>query len=420
MQSTSATWDSYFAAGEASKVRAIINGTTYGMDKIVACSISRDMLEDIGLGSATAAQLDLTLIDYSSIPKMASIQVDCCLTNGTTDSEWLPMGTFYLDTREELEGGKLLLHAYDAMLKGDVAFTYSGDTMTTTAAVSQICTALGVSLDSRVSITEYTINRGQPYTCREILRFIGASQGGSWVITPANKLTLVPLKNTAASVQDIGLGCKSLQLSGSITISGVELVYADGASYADGDDTTFSLAADCPWATQAMATALYTALDGVVYQPYQATGVFLNPAIELGDNMTIDDPAVTVQLASVAWRFSAATDADIASPHEQEVDHEYPYKSETERQFERLASYIKIGAVQDPEGSGNMVAGISILNSTNSLTKIVETGTGLYFLDSNDNVIMKIIQDNGIGIVQMGDFAFVPVGGALSFMYVGT
>lgn len=411
MQSTSATYDTLFAAGAPAEIRVTIDpdgsADEYGMDRIVSCSIERDMLEDIGLGTATAAQLTLVLQEYDPIPRMAEMLVEIRLNDGVTQSEWLPCGTFFLDTREEEYGGKIRLHGYDAMLKADYSFVYGGDTMTTAAAVSQICGVMGIALDSSVSITEYTIPRGQPYTCREMLGYIGVSQGGSWVVSPDNKLRLVPLANVGAAVQTLGLGVMSLQMGEPITISGVEVVFADGQSYIDGDSSTYMLTVDCPWGTQAMATALYGLLDGISYQPYQITGAGLNPAVELGDNISIDDPAVTVPVVSVAWRYASGTVADVSAPHDQEVDHEYPYKSETERQFERLASYIQIGAVQDPEGSGQMVAGISILNSTSSVYKLVETGTGLYFIYEPDGtVVMKLVQVNGRGVIQMGAFGF--------------
>ena len=83
-------------------------------------------------------------------------------------------------------------------------------------------------------------------------------------------------------------------------------------------------------------------------------------------------------------------------------------------------NYVSIGNVLDPEGSGTQVAAITISNGTGAtLYKLVETSSGLYFMDTNNNTIMKIVQSGGSGVVQFGDFAFAPVGGALSFMYVG-
>lgn len=70
-------------------------------------------------------------------------------------------------------------------------------------------------------------------------------------------------------------------------------------------------------------------------------------------------------------------------------------------------NYVSIGSVDDPEGSGTQVAAITISNGTGStLYRLVETATGLYFLDSADNVIMKLVQVNGRGVIQMGNFGF--------------
>ena len=70
-------------------------------------------------------------------------------------------------------------------------------------------------------------------------------------------------------------------------------------------------------------------------------------------------------------------------------------------------NYVSIGSVDDPEGSGTQVAAITISNGTgNTLYRLVETATGLYFLDSADNVVMKLVQVNGRGVIQMGAFGF--------------
>lgn len=52
-------------------------------------------------------------------------------------SEWLPKGTFYIDTRKlDPESGVLTIHGYDAMLKADHDFVQSGDILAVTGEYS--------------------------------------------------------------------------------------------------------------------------------------------------------------------------------------------------------------------------------------------------------------------------------------------
>ena len=125
------------------------------------------------------------------------------LNNGTQQSEWLPKGTFFIDTRDE-GNGVLSIDAFDPMLKCDQSFTTSGEQgtwpRTDITVVNQICSRIGVTLDSRTAaiITAgYTIQYpgfGEgAYSMRELLGFIGSMYAGNWIITEENKLRLLVL-----------------------------------------------------------------------------------------------------------------------------------------------------------------------------------------------------------------------------------
>ena len=204
MQPVSATYEALLAAGAPKEVRVIIAGTTYTQANIISATIKASLMETAAtIGNATAKELDLSLRNYGSIPRMAQIQVQYRLNDGTTQSEWLPKGTFFIDTRDEWNG-VISIVAYDAMLKTDQDFMQSGNQgqwpRTDLQVVQAICSRIGVTLDSRtqaILTSGYSIpypGYGEvAYTCRDLLQFIGQMYAGNWWINDMNKLMLVGL-----------------------------------------------------------------------------------------------------------------------------------------------------------------------------------------------------------------------------------
>ena len=111
----------------------------------------------------------------------------------------------------------------------------------------------------------------------------------------------------------------------SVRISNIKM-YTD-------DDSATTLTANCTFATVDMAQRILRALSGFRYRPYEAKGARLDPSIEIGDNVIIDDYGYG--LYSQDARFGAEFVADISAPNDEEIDHEFPYVPATERKFTR-------------------------------------------------------------------------------------
>lgn len=204
MQNTSATYNALLAAGAPKEVRVIIAGTTYTQAKIVSATTKAALFEKAAtVGNAVAKEFDLVLRNYGEIPRMAQIQVQFRLNDGTTQSEWLPKGTYFIDTRDE-GNGVISIVAYDAMLKADQDYATSGSQSgwpkTDLQVVNAICSRIGVTLDSRTAAiltNGYQIQfpgfGDGAYTMRELLQFIASMYAGNFWITDENKLMLVGL-----------------------------------------------------------------------------------------------------------------------------------------------------------------------------------------------------------------------------------
>lgn len=139
----------------------------------------------------------------------------------------------------------------------------------------------------------------------------------------------------------------------------------------DGDDLYYSagnsngtvLELENPWATQAIADNILTAISGYQYRPMQADGALLDPAAELGDGISAN--GVYSVLAKCDTQFGSLLVSDIAAPSDGELGHEYPYVSkqrrETQREIDKANSSLTIqldeikGQVTDDQGNYTVV-----------------------------------------------------------------
>ena len=111
--------------------------------------------------------------------------------------------------------------------------------------------------------------------------------------------------------------------------SKVVLQVDDDTEYTAGDDTGRTLTAYNPFGTQKMAEDMLARIRGSAYQAYSGTTALLDPAAELGDAVEIR--GYYGGLYSRTRNLDKLYTADVAAPTDEEVDHEYPYKSSQER-----------------------------------------------------------------------------------------
>ena len=432
MQTVSNTWKRIFSQpGHITEVRAVIAGQTYGMDKIYSATQTRGMFSKNNpmIGCCCASTLEIKLIPQGKIPRMAAIGLSTRLksADGSETSEWIPAGTYFIDTRKkEYNGEKITFTAYDSMLKADQPYLQNSEIdewpCDENDVVDEIATLMGVSVDERTVLAGYDVDYpAQDWTMREVLGWIAAANCGNWIITPQNELYLVPLNtdtsylgsdsNTAilfgdsliilstgydydkardvlgssdttgilfgnsllvanpvgggsaeylgGDGQNIRRNARGLHNLGLLqAFTGVKLWYDRENSYVDqteeveGETTTEKvevenaytagtedgrvLEADCPWATQAMCNAILTKIEGYCYQGAVVDYAEITPAAELGDTVVCD--GVTFSLAQASVTFDGAYAPTISAPADEEVDYEYRYESETQRQLNRKAT----------------------------------------------------------------------------------
>ena len=374
--------------------KVIIAGTEYGVSQLVGGTVSEECMDaTFEIGTAVARELQVKLFPTASIPRMAKIEryVQLVLKDAsgvvTSESEWVPKGTFYIDTRVKSPQGMYTLTAYDSMLKTDTRWWDSssgtGDwPMPMASAVADIASKIGIEVDNRTVINAtYTVDYPNDRTMREVLCDIAAAHGGVWVITDANKLRLITFAtiDTNATSGYVNIGSKVGHFESSDAfepITRVTLYWDDENAFTspvnpdDASDTGREIVADCLCATQAMADNLLAQLKGFQYQPYTSNKAWLDPAYEIGDVVHIRN--MWSYLTNVSSNISTGVMCSVSAPYEQEVDHEFPYVGTVSRNLKRKValgqSYYGVSisrdkGIQIQKTNGETVQGEALFNS---------------------------------------------------------
>lgn len=206
MQAVSNIYTAIAAGDYWTEFRISIDGTDYTEADLISLETSVALpSESIPIGAAVAGEIVIEMPDPGvRFPRMAKIRPYVRICNEEQQSEWLPQGVYFIDTREYRENpygpGTLKLTGYDAMLKGETDCPLDRSWPARDADVlGDIAKTMGVAVDSR---TTALVNRGYKlqlptgYTCREVLGYIGAMYGGSFLMSDRGQLRLVTVTDT--------------------------------------------------------------------------------------------------------------------------------------------------------------------------------------------------------------------------------
>jgi hypothetical protein len=139
-----------------------------------------------------------------TIPRMAKVRPWVRVTDGTTYSEWVPQGAFFIDTREVTQNDDgldvLNLHAYDPMLKTEADYPSTSHSWpySDINVVREIASTIGVGVDARtvdLMTSNYQIGLPAGYSMRETLGNIAAMYAGNFICNYDGDLLLVPINS---------------------------------------------------------------------------------------------------------------------------------------------------------------------------------------------------------------------------------
>nr|DAE14222.1 MAG TPA: endosialidase chaperone [Siphoviridae sp. ct0uL16] len=344
-------------------VKAEIGSVSY--TAISAPNIEQLLMSDaMKVGNCATASLKFSVMTKNAIEKGAKVVIKARITNdGTTFSEWKEFGTFYISKRQA-NNGLVTLECYDSMIKAQQNYVDSSNAddrigwpKTQKACTEEIAQRIGVEIDSRTTVKTgdaYQVAYPTNYTMAQVLGFIGACNGGNWIITPENKLRLVPLvsppsDSDSASTNSAGGGkidvpvvIDKITTGKNVSISRITATRDEQLGYSNGNDTGAELKIENnPYVNQTVCDDLYATFNGVVYSPFTASKTCFDPCAELGDWVIIGNQVRSV-LYKQSLTFGIDFRANIEAPGKDETEDEYPYLTEIQklqRRDEELKKY---------------------------------------------------------------------------------
>lgn len=121
--------------------------------------------------------------------------------------------------------------------------------------------------------------------------------------------------------------------------SKVIITVSDEIEYSAGNDTGRALLITNPWVTPQMAQDILNDIQGFQYQPYTAESALIDPSAELGDGVTANNVYGGIYTQKI--KFGPLLTATVAAPEGEELNHEYPYKSRTNKEITREAKQLR-------------------------------------------------------------------------------
>ena len=211
MQTVSATYESILNGEHWAECKVTIVddlGVTQDVSEseLFSVQIKEGALDNhFALGNAISSEINIVMIDPGeewTPATMGQIRVYVRICNDTQQSEWLPKGVFYIDTREKDRSvgdlNLLKLHGYDAMLMTEQDYPEtSWNTKSDYNVVKEICTYLGWTLESgtdtffQTTRAGYVLPTPYNYSIREVLQSIAAVNCGNFVMDEEGKLKLI-------------------------------------------------------------------------------------------------------------------------------------------------------------------------------------------------------------------------------------
>ena len=136
-------------------------------------------------------------------------------------------------------------------------------------------------------------------TMREMLQYIAAMYGGSFIFSDTGALLLVCVWNLDASdpYDIVKRGTSQTMRPEFPACTGVRFIVSQSATEQteifSGDETGYVYEIECPFATQEIADSLLGKMQGMVYRPYSAEKVAADPVLEIGDAVTLGEETKT-------------------------------------------------------------------------------------------------------------------------------
>ena len=177
-------------------------------------------------------------------------------------------------------------------------------------------------------------------------------------------------------------------------ISKIVLLVDDENYYEAGNDTGRTLEITCPYGTQAMANNLLSSLGGYQYQPVTATDALADPAVELGDSMTVGGAYSVVAQREID--FGLLLPMELAAPGQEEIESEYPYVSQQQSDINRQLADTRSEIAKNSEQIQLTVEGLNSANQAISQLTLSLDSIELSVSNGSTSSTITLKKDNAV------------------------
>ena len=352
MQAAPNNWDSLWSAPHKFEWQFIIDGVTYSSESIQGTPIiNRPMMESPSVGQCCTGDLSVTIRKKAdhAIPKAASVVAQFRLvsrSDSSVKSDWATAGHYWIANRSG-SGNLLSLVCRDALIFAGRTYLdrtqYTEWPIAMKDAAEEIVSLMGIEMDSRTVIKTgpgyFVSYPNEDGLMSDVLSGIAAANGGNFIVTPENKLRLVPFPENGTPVQELGGAFSSYTpLSvGEREVSRVTLNDDADNQFTVGSDGGIEITAVCNYATNTSVKAFSDWLIGRKFFPYVMSGARINPLMELGDTFTATykGESLTLIANTILLSCSAHPSAEVSNYADEDDEEEIPYIPQSERKASR-------------------------------------------------------------------------------------
>lgn len=269
------------------EIKAVVGSSTYDKTAVIEFTIEEGVIpsDEFVLGSVIASKLTISIRTPDVISSNAKIipYVRLCGQNKsflssfmppqlfTQYSEWVPLGSFYIDTRS-YQNNVWRFTCYDKLITSQQLYVSSLTyPVAMTSVFNELCTQLGYTIDASVVIDpSYMIPyKDEEISMRDMLGFIASVHGACIRMTKDEKLAFVKFLPGSSRTSILASDYfKAEQTNPAKTFTRLRLTYnTDGETLESGTgDDNHTLNIYNPFINQAMLDALLIQMNG--YQQY--------------------------------------------------------------------------------------------------------------------------------------------------------
>jgi hypothetical protein len=308
---------------------AIVGAQTFNYDTIESINFEDTVNPDdvFAVGTVSSAYLEITLLNttgnFDGAQVKPYIGVDI---TGSGNFEYVPLGVFNVEETVKNKGS-ITLKCFDNMIKTESTYTTSLTyPATLTAIMNEICTRTGVTFSG--TLPNHSVSQPEAATYREVIGLIAGVCGG---FAKFSRLGVLNIKSYAFTIVRTIDSANYFDLNkedGAYTIGKVTMRdESSDTSYSNGSVTasTMELIIKSPWASSAIASDIYTKLNGISFIPVEMPWQG-DPALDVGDWVTINEykasPFTTI-MTEVKLTFSGGMSADFSSKCEGKTKNQY-------------------------------------------------------------------------------------------------